>query len=177
MEKNSLYHQGLAPFALSRSKRERNFFSVSMRGLPFCLAALAWSALALCSCAPPAKPLPPSPPPASMTPPEFAPRAPVIEESLQSPLQPRVIIAETKQSESEDRQTLFFEGKLENQGPGATTQLKVTVEARDETGRVVTAAEALPLPQEIHPGDSASFIVRFPNDKTIRTFHVKAEIR
>ncbi|MGE0680753.1 MAG: hypothetical protein AB7P69_07575 [Candidatus Binatia bacterium] len=99
------------------------------------------------------------------------------EESLQSPAQPRVIIAETKQSESEDHQTIFFEGKLENQGPGPTTQLKVTVEARDETGRVVTAAEALPLPQEIHPGDSASFIVRFPNDKTIRIFHVKAEIR
>jgi hypothetical protein len=101
----------------------------------------------------------------------------VIEESLQPPVQPRVIIAETKQSESEDHQTIFFEGQLKNQGPGPTTQLKVTIEARDETGRVVTAAEALPLPQEIHPGDSASFMVRFPNDKTIRIFHVKAEIR
>jgi hypothetical protein len=101
----------------------------------------------------------------------------VIEESLQPPAQPHVIIAETKQSESEDHQTIFFEGKLQNQGPGPTTQLKVTVEARDEAGRVVTSAEALPSPQAIHPGDSASFIVRFPNDRAIRIFHVKAEIR
>lgn len=133
--------------------------------------------LFLIACAPPPKPLPSPPPPTAAAPPEFIPQVPVIEESLQPPEQPRVIIAETKQSESEDHQTIFFEGKLKNHGPGPTTQLKVTVEARDETGRVVSAAEAFPSPQEIHPGDSASFIVRFPNNKTIRIFHVKAEIR
>ena len=148
-----------------------------MYGFPFRFVALFWGMLLFCSCAPPSKPLLPAPPPTSTAPPEFAPRASVSEESLQPPVQPRVIIAETKQSESEDHQTIFFEGKLENQGPGSTTQLKVIVEARDEAGRVVTTTEAFPSPQEIHPGDSASFIVRFSNDKAIRIFHVKAEIR
>jgi hypothetical protein len=148
-----------------------------MHGLPFRFAVLFWSAFSLCSCAPPSKPLPPAPSATSTAPPEFAPKAPVSEEPLQPPAQPRVIIAETKQSESEDHQTIFFEGKLQNQGPGPTTQLKVTVEARDETGRVVATTDALPSPQAIQPGDSASFIVRFPNDKAIRSFHVKAEIR
>lgn len=101
----------------------------------------------------------------------------MLEESLQPPRQPRVIIAETKQNESEDHQTIFFEGKLKNQGTGPTTQLRVTVAALDDTGRVVTKAEALPLPQEIQPGATASFIVQFPNNTAIRSFHITAEIR
>jgi hypothetical protein len=100
-----------------------------------------------------------------------------VEETLPSADKPHVIIVGTKQSESEDRQSVFVEGTLRNQGTGPTKQVQVQVEALDEVGHVVTTASALPTPQAILPGGSATFVVRFPNDPAVRSYHVEAEIR
>lgn len=99
-----------------------------------------------------------------------------MEESLPSPEKPYVIIVDTKQSESEDQQSVFVEGTLRNQGTGPTKRLQVTVEALDARGHVVTTASALPVPQVILPGESARFVVRMPNNPAVRSFHIEAEI-
>lgn len=72
---------------------------------------------------------------------------------------------------------LLVEGELKNSGEGTTKQLKVAVNALDASGQLVTTAEALPVPQVIQPGGAASFLVRFPGNPDIRSFHVTAEIR
>jgi hypothetical protein len=90
---------------------------------------------------------------------------------------PQIVITDITDRESEDRQNIFVEGTLRNQGTGPTRQLQVQVNALDAAGQVVTTARAMPMPQTIQPGGSATFIVRFPNDPVIRSFHVEAEIR
>jgi hypothetical protein len=75
---------------------------------------------------------------------------------------------------SEDKHDLFVEGKIGNRGDRATKQISVVVEARDEKGQVVVRGEAIPAPQALLPGGSATFVVKLPNDPTIRRFHVEA---
>ncbi len=72
---------------------------------------------------------------------------------------------------------LLVEGKLKNSGEGTTKQLKVAVNALNASGQLVTTDAALPMPQVIPPGGAASFVVRFPGNLDIRSFHVTAEIR
>ena len=155
---------------MSEARRRR-----LQRGAPTCLLCFA-VVLLLGSCTPPPPPAPP-PPPVSVVPPPPQPRRPFVEETLPSDDKPYVIIVGTKQGESEDRQSVFVEGTLRNQGTGATKQIQVKVEALDEAGHVVTTATALPTPQVIQPEESATFVVRFPNDSAVRSYHVEAEIR
>ena len=155
---------------MSEARRRR-----LQRGAPTCLLGFA-VLLLLGSCTPQPQPAPP-PPPVFVVPPPPPPRRPFVEETLPSDDKPYVIIVGTKQSESEDRQNVFVEGTLRNQGTGATKQIHVTVEALDEAGHVVTTATALPTPQVIQPEESATFVVRFPNDSAVRSYHVEAEIR
>jgi len=100
--------------------------------VPDAPSGLVESALGLASSGAVASPLPPPPP-----------RRPFVEEALPSADKPYVIIVGTKQSESEDRQSVFVEGTLHNQGTGPTKQIQVKVEALDEAGHVVTTATAL----------------------------------
>ena len=154
---------------MSEARRRR-----LQRGAPPCL--LGFSVLRLLgSCTPPPQPAPP-PPPVSVVPPPPPPRRPFVEETLPSADKPYVIIVGTNQSESEDRQSVFVEGTLHNQGTGPTKQIQVKVEALDEAGHVVTTATALPTPQVLQPEENATFVVRFPNDSAVRSYHVEAEI-
>ncbi len=105
------------------------------------------------------------------------PGRPLVEETLPAVTAPQVVITGITDSESADRQSVFVQGTLRNHGTGATQQVQVQVKALDASGRVITTAKALPVPQAIPPGGSATFLVRFPNDPTIRQFHVEAEIR
>lgn len=59
----------------------------------------------------------PAPPPASISP-VLPPQTAIAEETLQPQLRPRIVIAETKNSESEDGQTIFFDS-LEGRFPEA----------------------------------------------------------
>jgi hypothetical protein len=101
----------------------------------------------------------------------------LVEEALPSAEKPELVIVDLKERESEDQLTLFVEGTLRNHGAGQTRQVKVTINALAEFGGVVAAVEALPAPQVILPGGSATFVVRFPNDPMIRRFQVEAEFR
>ena len=154
---------------MSEARRRR-----LQRGAPTCLLGFA-VVLLLGSCTPPPQPAPP-PPPVSVVPPPPPPRRPFVEETLPSADKPYVIIVGTKQGESEDRQSVFVEGILHNQGTGPTKQIQVKVEALDEAGHVVTTATALPTPQVLQPEENATFVVRFPNDSAVRSYHVEAEI-
>jgi len=111
-----------------------------------------------------------------VVPPPPPPRRPFVEETLPSADKPYVIIVGTTQSESEDRQSVFVEGTLHNQGTGPTKQIQVKVEALDAAGHVVTTVTALPTPQVLQPEENATFVVRFPNDSAVRSYHVEAEI-
>jgi hypothetical protein len=136
-------------------------------------------ALLFSSCSAPVRPIPPPPsiPVAPPPPPPVPPSRPLIEETLPSAEKPELVIVDLKESESEDQLTLFVEGTLRNHGVGQTKQVQVTVNALAEFGEVVASVEALPTPQVILPGGSATFVVRFPNDPMIRRFHVEAEFR
>ncbi|MCS6925586.1 MAG: FxLYD domain-containing protein [Candidatus Binatia bacterium] len=109
--------------------------------------------------------------------PPAQPARPLREETLPARAVPQVVITGITNSESADRQILFVEGRLRNEGTAATQQLRVQVNALDGSGQVLTSTTALPVPQIIPPGGSATFLVRFPNDPAIRRFHVEAEIR
>ena len=149
------------------------------RGLRLCFPSLLVGFCLWSACAPPPGPVPPPTPvapPAPLASPLPAPR-PLIEESLPAPEKPDVVIVNTRQSESEAGQSVFVEGTLHNQGTGPTKSIEVQVKALDEAGQVVAIATALPTPQAIRPGGSTTFVVRFPNDPTVRSFHVVAEFR
>lgn len=99
-----------------------------------------------------------------------------MEETIPAVAAPQVVITGITDNESEDRQSVFVQGTLRNYGTAATKQVQVQVNALDGSGRVITTTTALPVPQIIPPGGSATFLVRFPNDPAIRRFHVEAEI-
>jgi len=97
------------------------------------------------------------------------------EEPVSFPAEPpKVFIFGLKDTVSEDKQDLFVEGKIGNRGSRTTKQISVAVEALDEKGQVVIRGEATPTPQALLPGGSATFVVKLPNDPTIRRFHVEA---
>ena len=75
---------------------------------------------------------------------------------------------------SDDHRDLFVEGTVRNTGTRASRDVTVWVEGLDKNGTRVAEAEALPMPQEIPPGTVGSFVVRLPNNPTIKTFHVEA---
>ena len=137
------------------------------------LSGLFLSSLPSCaSTAPPPSPPPPLPPPVSL------PSPPLYEEPVPSPPEPvKVFVFGLKDTVSEDQQELFVEGKIGNRGDRATKQISVTVEALDEKGQMVARGEATPTPQDLLPGGSATFVVKLPNDPTIRHFHVEAVAR
>jgi hypothetical protein len=101
---------------------------------------------------------------------------PLVEETLPAVAAPQVVIISITDSTSADRQSIFVQGTLRNDGTAATRQVQVQVNALDVSGRVRTTTTALPVPQIIPPGGTATFLVRFPNDPAIRRFHVEAEI-
>jgi hypothetical protein len=63
---------------------------------------------------------------------------------------------------------------VRNVGSRSSREIKVWVDGLDASGGRVARVEALPTPQEIPPGATASFVVRLPNDPAIRSFHVEA---
>jgi len=63
---------------------------------------------------------------------------------------------------------------VHNTGSRASRDLAVWVEGLDAHGAVVARAEALPTPQAVPPGRTATFVVALPNDPAIRSFHVEA---
>jgi hypothetical protein len=69
---------------------------------------------------------------------------------------------------------VFVESTVRNVGTRTSRDVKVWVTALDASGARIAQAEALPTPQAIAPGTSAAFVVRFPEDRAIRTFHVEA---
>lgn len=128
------------------------------------------------ACAPLAPP-PLAVPPSPSSLPTAQPARPLREETLPALAVPRVVITGITNTESADRQSLFVEGRLHNEGTAATQQLRVQVNALDGSGQVLTSTTVLPVPQVIPPGGSATFLVRFPNDPAIRRFQVEAEVR
>ncbi len=109
-----------------------------------------------------------APPPAPPAPP------PLSESALPPTRSAEFEIGPIKQTPSEDGRTLFVEGTVRNVGSRASRDVKLWVEGLDAGGGTVTRTEALPTPQQIAPGTSATFVVRLPNDPAIRTFHVEA---
>ena len=63
---------------------------------------------------------------------------------------------------------------MRNTGTRTSRDVKVWVDALDSGGAYLARTEALPTPQEIPPGNAATFVVRLPNDPRIRTFDVRA---
>ena len=69
---------------------------------------------------------------------------------------------------------MFVEGAVRNVGSRPSRDVQVTVEGLDAAGTPVVSAVTLPAPQTIAPDGSATFVVRLPNDRTVRTYHVVA---
>jgi len=113
------------------------------------------------ACARPEPAPPPPPPPLS--------EAPLAESGTAE-----FAIGPIAQRESADGRTLFVEGTVRNTGSRTSRQVKVWVEGLDADGGTVAKTEALPTPQEIPAGTSASFVVELPNDPAIKSFHVEA---
>ena len=63
---------------------------------------------------------------------------------------------------------------MRNTGTRPSRDVTVWVEGLDASGERVARAEALPTPQAIPPGTAGTFVVRLPNDPTIKSFHVEA---
>ena len=109
----------------------------------------------------PPPPPPPTPPPLAETP------LPATGTALFE-------IGPITQTVSQDAQELFVESVVRNVGSKPSREVKVWVDALDAGGVSVAQVEALPTPQAIVPGTAARFVVRFPNDPAIRSFHVEA---
>ena len=119
--------------------------------------------LLLASCAKKTPPAPPPPPPPTLT-----------ETPLPESRTAEFRIGPIKESHSADGTTIFIEGTVENTGSRASRDVHVQVKGLDANGGQVASADALPTPQEIAPGTVATFVVRRPNDRAIRTYHVEA---
>jgi hypothetical protein len=83
-------------------------------------------------------------------------------------------IGPIKETRSADSREVFVEGTVRNTGSRPSHDVKVWVSALDATGQRLTRVEVVPTPQEIPPGGTASFLVRFANSPAMRTFHVEA---
>jgi hypothetical protein len=120
-------------------------------------------ALLATTCARPAPPERPSPAPPRLT---------------ESPLPPsgaaEFAIGPITETRSADGAQVFVEGTVRNVGSRASRHVLVWVNALDQSRTRLARRQVIPTPQEIPPGAEAGFIVRFPNDPAIRTFHVEA---
>jgi len=118
-------------------------------------------ALAAGCAAPPPRPAPPPPPP-------------LHEQPLAETTTADFLVSPTlDQTVSADGQQLFVEGMIRNRGSRASRDLRVFVEALDAQGNVLYKDDTLPTPQAIPPGEGTRFLVRFPNDAAIQSFHVE----
>ena len=107
-------------------------------------------------------PPPPQPPPT------------IAEQPLPPSTTIELSVTPPRHTNSADGRQIFIEGKVRNRGSRPTREVKVWVSGLDASGNVVVKAETLPTVQLIPPGGSADYLVRLPNDPTIRRFHVEA---
>ena len=110
------------------------------------------------------------------------PHAPVPEPAqppiAEAPLAPtgsaELQIGSVQSKPSADGTDLYVEGTVRNVGTRASRPVIVWVDGLDESGLRLSRAETVPTPPEIPAGGAASFVVRLPNDRAIRTFDVRA---
>ena len=102
------------------------------------------------------------------------PDARLTEESLARTTSAEIVVGPINQSTSSDGKALFVDGTIRNVGTRPTRDLRVAVHGLDAAGAVLATADALPTPQVVEPGTTATYVVRLPNDPAIRTFHVEA---
>lgn len=85
-----------------------------------------------------------------------------------------VDVGPAKWTASADGRETFVEGSVRNRGKTPTRDIRVWVLGLDADGNVVSRADAQPNPQLVLPGASARYLVRLPNDPSIKTYHVEA---
>jgi hypothetical protein len=85
-----------------------------------------------------------------------------------------VDVGPAKWTDSADGRETFVEGSVHNRGTTPTRDIRVWVFGLDAAGNVVTRADGQPTPQLVLPGGNARYLVRLPNDPTIKTYRVEA---
>jgi len=84
------------------------------------------------------------------------------------------VVGPIHETRSDDGQTVFVAGTIENVGSRPSRTIRVWVNALDASGATLARVEALPTPQDVPPGTAAHFVVGLPNDPGVRTYHVEA---
>jgi hypothetical protein len=130
---------------------------------------LAGALLAGC----PKRTTPPTPEPAQPPVAEASP-PPLLEAPLPPSGAPRFEIGPIDAERSPDGTAWLVTSSVRNIGTRASRDVKVWVDGLDESGMRLARTEILPAPQEIQPGDAASFVAQLPGNPAIRTFHVEA---
>jgi len=100
--------------------------------------------------------------------------APLVESPLTPTGSAELQIGSVQSKPSADGTDLYVEGTVRNVGTRASRPVIVWVDGLDGSGLRLSRAETVPTPPEIPAGGAASFVVRLPNDRAIRTFDVRA---
>lgn len=114
-----------------------------------------------------AKQAPERPPPVTIT-------NEIVEERLPPSTTADFSIGPIRDTRSADGMALFVEGTVRNTGSRPSRDVTLWVSGVDATGNRVVRVKTLPTPQLIPPGSSSNWIVRLPNDPSIRSYHVEA---